>query len=195
MMLVVECCLLLFFVWVCVYYFVLFSDGECCEVLCCFDIVVWVLLEVCCLVDGLMCVSCLVLDVFEKVLVFSYQCDLVEVYCMMVDIGNEFDFYIFVEELLDIDDLFDSEDDVLIICLINVMFIEVIKEKVLDIYIEIYECYLQICFCVDGVLWEILCLQWWLVVLLILCIKVMVSLDIVEKWVFQDGCMVLCIGG
>lgn len=57
----------------------------------------------------------------------------------MEDLGNESDLFVLVEDLLDIEDLLDSEDDVLIIKFINVMFGEVIKEGVLDIYIEIFE--------------------------------------------------------
>lgn len=57
----------------------------------------------------------------------------------MEDFGNESDLFVFVEDLFDIEDLLDSEDDVFIIKFINVMLGEVIKEGVLDIYIEIFE--------------------------------------------------------
>lgn len=72
----------------------------------------------------------------------------------------------------------------LIICLINVIFGEVICENVLDIYLEIFEKCLVVCFCVDGVLCEVLEFKCELVVLLVLWIKVMVWLDIVEKCIF-----------
>lgn len=101
----------------------------------------------------------------------------------MEDFGFVEDFFIFVEELLEMEDLLESDDDVLIIKLINVMLVEVIKEGVLDIYIEMFEKSLVICFCVDGILYEMLCFGCKLVLLLVLCIKVMVCLDIVEKCV------------
>lgn len=79
--------------------------------------------------------------------------------------------------------MLESEDDVLIIKLINVMLGEVIKEGVLDIYIEIFEKILLICFWVDGVLCEVLVFSCKFLLLFVLWVKVMVKFDIVEKCV------------
>ena len=132
---------------------------------------------------------------FEKQLISSYQRDSTETRRLMVDIGNEVDFYTLAEELPDSDDLLDADDDAPIIRLINAMLTEAIKDKASDIHIETYERHLQIRFRVDGVLREILRPQRRLASLLISRIKVMARLDIAEKRIPQDGRMALRIGG
>lgn len=71
-------------------------------------------------------------------------------------ISDEIVIYLFNGEFFVSEDLFDSNNEVLVIKLINIILVEVIKELVLDIYIEFFGEKIMIRFCIDGVLKNIL---------------------------------------
>lgn len=53
---------------------------------------------------------------------------------------------------------------------------------VLDIYVELFEVGWCICFCIDGVLYEYVCLLLYLCDVFVMWIKVFLCMDIVEWW-------------
>lgn len=112
-----------------------------------------------------------VMDEFDDMLII----DDLEVFEEEEDV----DFVIFEEEL----------EDVFVVCFVNIIFMDVIKCNVLDIYVELYEKEYCVCYCIDGIFYEMMNLLFKLCEVIMSCIKIMVKFDIVEKCFFQDGCI------
>jgi len=132
---------------------------------------------------------------FEQRLNAVWQRDSSEARQLMEDLGSAEDFFTLAEELLETEDLLESDDNAPIIKLINAMLAEAIKEGASDIHIETFEKSLVIRFRVDGTLHEMLRPGRKLASLLVSRIKVMARLDIAEKRVPQDGRIALLLGG
>ena len=93
------------------------------------------------------------------------------------------------------EDLLESDDDAVIIRLINALLTEAVKENASDIHIEPFENRLVVRFRVDGVLREVLAPQRAIAGPVVSRIKVMAKLDIAEKRLPQDGRIGLRIAG
>jgi general secretion pathway protein E len=99
------------------------------------------------------------------------------------------------ESLPEPEDLLESDDDAVIIRLINALLTEAVKENASDIHIEPFENRLVVRFRVDGVLREVLSPGRQLAAPVVSRIKVMARLDIAEKRLPQDGRIGLRIAG
>jgi general secretion pathway protein E len=99
------------------------------------------------------------------------------------------------DELPEPEDLLESDDDAVIIRLINALLTEAVKEGASDIHIEPFESRLVVRFRVDGVLREVLSPQRAIAAPVVSRIKVMARLDIAEKRLPQDGRISLRIAG
>jgi len=93
------------------------------------------------------------------------------------------------------EDLMESDDDAVIIRLINAVLTEAVKEGASDIHIEPFENRLVVRFRVDGVLREVLAPARQIAAPMVSRIKVMARLDIAEKRLPQDGRIGLRIAG
>jgi general secretion pathway protein E len=99
------------------------------------------------------------------------------------------------DELPEPEDLLESDDDAVIIRLINALLTEAVKEGASDIHIEPFEHRLVVRFRVDGQLREILTPARQIGAPVVSRIKVMAKLDIAEKRLPQDGRIGLRIAG
>jgi general secretion pathway protein E len=99
------------------------------------------------------------------------------------------------ESLPEPEDLMESDDDAVIIRLINALLTEAVKENASDIHIEPFENRLVVRFRVDGVLREVLAPARRIAAPVVSRIKVMAKLDIAEKRLPQDGRIGLRIAG
>ncbi|MCE3001492.1 MAG: type II secretion system ATPase GspE [Xanthomonadaceae bacterium] len=93
------------------------------------------------------------------------------------------------------EDLLESDDDAVIIRLINALLTEAVKENASDIHVEPFENRLVVRFRVDGVLREVLSPARRIAAPVVSRIKVMAKLDIAEKRLPQDGRIGLRIAG
>ncbi len=110
-------------------------------------------------------------------------------------IDSGIDLRALAEELPEPQDLMESDDDALIIRLINALLTEAVKENASDIHIEPYENRLVVRFRIDGVLREVLAPPRSIAAPVVSRIKVMAKLDIAEKRLPQDGRIGLRIAG
>src|SRR5262249_8672343 len=92
-------------------------------------------------------------------------------------------------------DLRDSDEEGLIIRLINAVLTQAVKENASDIHVEPFENRLVVRFRVDGVLREVLTSKRAVAPLVVSRIKVMSRLDIAEKRLPQDGGLPLKLAG
>lgn len=185
--------MLLLYVWVCSYGVMLFEVGGELVLFGMVDMVVWVVVELCWWY-GLFLFWMLDVVVWQQCLGEQY-CDGGDVVVVVGVVESEVDLDWLMQDMLEVIDLLDVQDDVLVICMINVLLVQVVCDGVSDLYIELFEIYLVVCYWVDGMLCDMVQFWWVLYVVLVLCIKIMVYLDIVEKWLLQDGCIVICVGG
>lgn len=132
---------------------------------------------------------------FERELTIAYQHDTSQTQQLVQDLGNDVDLFTLADEIVEAEDLLESEDDAPIIKLINATLSEAIKEGASDVHIETFEKQLMIRFRVDGILREVLKPNRKLASLLVSRIKVMAKLDIAEKRLPQDGRISLRIAG
>jgi general secretion pathway protein E len=132
---------------------------------------------------------------FDAVLQEAYEGGTSQTMEMMDDFSDTMDLSQVANELLEPEDLLESEDDAPIIRLINALLTEAIKENASDIHIEPYENRLSVRFRVDGVLREVLTPKRALAPLVVSRIKVMSKMDIAEKRLPQDGRISLRIAG
>ncbi|PIV33925.1 MAG: type II secretion system protein GspE [Lysobacterales bacterium CG02_land_8_20_14_3_00_62_12] len=114
---------------------------------------------------------------------------------MVADMDGRVDLNALAEELPEPEDLAESDDDALIIRLLNALLSEAIRENASDIHIEPFESRLVVRFRVDGVLREVLTPQKAAAAPIVSRIKVMAKLDIAEKRLPQDGRIALRIAG
>ena len=94
-----------------------------------------------------------------------------------------------------IQDLLESEDDAPIIKLINMVFMQALRENASDIHIEPFESRSVVRFRVDGVLNDVFEPPRALHAALASRIKVMADMDIAEKRLPQDGRIAIRLGG
>lgn len=80
-------------------------------------------------------------------------------------------------------------DDILVVKFVNKVLVDVICKGVLDIYFELYEDDYWVCFCIDGLFKNVVKVLVKFNQCIVVCLKVMLQLDIVEKCVLQDGCI------
>ncbi len=114
---------------------------------------------------------------------------------MVADMDGRVDLNALAEELPEPEDLAESDDDAIIIRLLNALLSEAIRENASDIHIEPFESRLVVRFRVDGVLREVLTPQKAAAQPIVSRIKVMAKLDIAEKRLPQDGRIALRIAG
>ncbi len=114
---------------------------------------------------------------------------------MVADMDGRVDLHALADELPEPQDLAESDDDALIIRLLNALLTEAIRENASDIHIEPFETRLVVRFRVDGVLREVLTPQKAAAAPIVSRIKVMAKLDIAEKRLPQDGRIALRIAG
>ncbi len=114
---------------------------------------------------------------------------------MVADMDGRVDLHALADELPEPEDLAESDDDALIIRLLNALLTEAIRENASDIHIEPFESRLVVRFRVDGVLHEVLTPQKAAAAPIVSRIKVMAKLDIAEKRLPQDGRIALRIAG
>lgn len=114
---------------------------------------------------------------------------------MIADMDGRVDLNALADELPEPQDLAESDDDALIIRLLNALFSEAIRENASDIHIEPFANRLVVRFRVDGVLREVLTPQKAAAAPIVSRIKVMAKLDIAEKRLPQDGRIALRIAG
>jgi len=134
-------------------------------------------------------------DLFNQILVKTYETDSNTAMQMAEDFGEEFDLLHVMQQIAKPEDLLEKQDDAPIIRLLNALLSEAIKEGASDVHIEAFAEHIQIRFRVDGVLREILSPQKMLAPLIVSRIKVMAKLDIAEKRLPQDGRITLRIAG
>lgn len=134
-------------------------------------------------------------DVFNNLLVKTYETDSSTAMQMAEDLGESLNLSDLMHELPKAEDLLEKQDDAPIIRLLNALLSEAIKEEASDVHIETFEDHVTIRFRIDGILREILEPPRILAPLIISRIKVMARLDIAEKRLPQDGRITLRIGG
>jgi general secretion pathway protein E len=114
---------------------------------------------------------------------------------MVESFDDSTDLKTLAEELPEPEDLLESDDDAVIIRLINALLTQAVKEGASDIHIEPFENRLVVRFRLDGVLREVLAPARALAAPVVSRIKVMAKLDIAEKRLPQDGRIGLRIAG
>ena len=134
-------------------------------------------------------------EMFNKLLVKSYETDSSTAMLMAEDLGESMDLFDLIHELPKPEDLLEQQDDAPIIRLLNALLSEAIKENASDVHIETFEDRIMIRFRVDGVLHEVLEPQRILAPLIVSRVKIMAKLDIAEKRLPQDGRITLRIAG
>nr|WP_276309413.1 type II secretion system ATPase GspE [Ahniella affigens] len=114
---------------------------------------------------------------------------------MAADLGDREDLGALSDALPEPQDLAESDDEAVIIKLINALLAQAIRENASDIHIEPYENRLVVRFRVDGVLREVLSPARAAAAPIVSRIKVMAKLDIAEKRLPQDGRIALRVAG
>jgi general secretion pathway protein E len=137
----------------------------------------------------------LALPQFDAMLRELYQQGGDDARAMVEGLDERTDLNALAEELPEPEDLMESDDDAVIIRLINALLTEAVKEGASDIHIEPFESRLVVRFRVDGVLREVLAPQRAIAAPVVSRIKVMAKLDIAEKRLPQDGRIGLRIAG
>ncbi len=132
---------------------------------------------------------------FERLLRDLYEQGGDDARQMVADMDGRVDLGSLAEELPEPEDLMESDDDAIVIRLINALLTQAVKENASDIHIEPFENRLVVRFRVDGQLREVLAPQRAAAAPIVSRIKVMAKLDIAEKRLPQDGRIALRIAG
>jgi general secretion pathway protein E len=132
---------------------------------------------------------------FERLLRDLYEQGGDDARQMVADMDGRVDLGALAEELPEPEDLMESDDDAIVIRLINALLTQAVKENASDIHIEPFENRLVVRFRVDGQLREVLAPQRAAAAPIVSRIKVMAKLDIAEKRLPQDGRIALRIAG
>ena len=132
---------------------------------------------------------------FEQLLRELYETGGADSRTVADNLDESADLRALAQDLPDTKDLLESDDDALVIRLINALLTEAVKENASDIHIEPFEHRLVVRFRVDGVLREVLAPQRAIAAPVVSRIKVMARLDIAEKRLPQDGRISLRIAG
>jgi general secretion pathway protein E len=110
-------------------------------------------------------------------------------------LGEEAELSSLMQDSRRIQDLLDADDDAPIIKLINLVFMQALREGTSDIHIEPFENRSLVRFRVDGVLKDVFEPPRALHAALASRIKVMADMDIAEKRLPQDGRIAIRLGG
>ena len=110
-------------------------------------------------------------------------------------LGDEAELSSLMQDSKRIQDLLETDDDAPIIRLINMVFMQALREGASDIHIEPFENRSLVRFRVDGVLKDVFEPPRALHAALVSRIKVMADLDIAEKRLPHDGRIAIRIGG
>ncbi len=110
-------------------------------------------------------------------------------------LGDEAELSSLMQDSRRIQDLLEADDDAPIIKLINMVFMQALREGASDIHIEPFEIRSVVRFRVDGVLKDVFEPPRALHAALASRIKVMADLDIAEKRLPQDGRIAIRLGG
>jgi len=132
---------------------------------------------------------------FERLLRDMYEQGGDDARQMVADMDGRVDLGSLAEELPEPEDLMESDDDAIVIRLINALLTQAVKENASDIHIEPFENRLVVRFRVDGQLREVLAPQRAAAAPIVSRIKVMAKLDIAEKRLPQDGRIALRVAG
>ncbi|HWT14576.1 MAG TPA: type II secretion system ATPase GspE [Patescibacteria group bacterium] len=132
---------------------------------------------------------------FERLLRDLYEQGGDDARQMVADMDGRVDLGSLAEELPEPEDLMESDDDAIVIRLINALLTQAVKENASDIHIEPFENRLVVRFRVDGQLREVLAPQRAAAAPIVSRIKVMAKLDIAEKRLPQDGRIALRVAG
>jgi general secretion pathway protein E len=139
-------------------------------------------------------VSLLREDEFEAALSESYS-DGGDSSGLLDGLGDEAELSSLMQDSRRIQDLLETEDDAPIIKLINLVFMQALREGASDIHIEPFENRSLVRFRVDGVLKDVFEPPRALHAALASRIKVMADLDIAEKRLPHDGRIAIRLGG
>ncbi len=132
---------------------------------------------------------------FERLLRDMYEQGGDDARQMVADMDGRVDLGALAEELPEPEDLMESDDEAIVIRLINALLTQAVKENASDIHIEPFENRLVVRFRVDGQLREVLAPQRAAAAPIVSRIKVMAKLDIAEKRLPQDGRIALRVAG
>ncbi len=132
---------------------------------------------------------------FDGLLQDLYEQGGADARAMVEGLDGRSDLDAIAEAMPEPEDLLESDDDAVIIRLINALLTEAVKEGASDIHIEPFENRLVVRFRIDGVLREVLAPQRAIAAPVVSRIKVMAKLDIAEKRLPQDGRIGLRIAG
>jgi general secretion pathway protein E len=133
-------------------------------------------------------------DEFEHALSSSYA-DGGDSSGLLDGLGDEAELSSLMQDSRRIQDLLEADDDAPIIKLINLVFMQALREGASDIHIEPFENRSLVRFRVDGVLNDVFEPPRALHAALASRIKVMADLDIAEKRLPQDGRIAIRLGG
>jgi general secretion pathway protein E len=139
-------------------------------------------------------VTMLPADAFEAALSASYA-EGEDSSGLFDGLGEEAELSSLMQDSRRIQDLLDADDDAPIIKLINLVFMQALREGTSDIHIEPFENRSLVRFRVDGVLKDIFEPPRALHAALASRIKVMADMDIAEKRLPQDGRIAIRLGG
>jgi general secretion pathway protein E len=132
---------------------------------------------------------------FERLLRDLYEQGGADAQAMVEGLDESADLAALAEDLPEPEDLLESDDDAVIIRLINALLTQAVKEGASDIHIEPFENRLVVRYRIDGVLREVLSPQRAIAAPVVSRIKVMAKLDIAEKRLPQDGRIGLRVAG
>ena len=132
---------------------------------------------------------------FDALLQELYEQGGADARAMVEGLDGRSDLEAIAEAMPEPEDLLESDDDAVIIRLINALLTEAVKEGASDIHVEPFENRLVVRFRIDGVLREVLAPQRAIAAPVVSRIKVMAKLDIAEKRLPQDGRISLRIAG
>ena len=132
---------------------------------------------------------------FDGLLQDLYEQGGADARAMVEGLDGRSDLDAIAEAMPEPEDLRESDDDAVIIRLINALLTEAVKEGASDIHIEPFENRLVVRFRIDGVLREVLAPQRAIAAPVVSRIKVMAKLDIAEKRLPQDGRIGLRVAG
>ncbi len=132
---------------------------------------------------------------FERLLRDLYEQGGDDARQMVADMDGRVDLGSLAEELPEPEDLMESDDDAIVIRLINALLTQAVKENASDIHIEPFENRLKVRYRIDGVLEEAESPPANLTAAVISRIKIMAKLNIAERRLPQDGRIMIRVQG
>lgn len=159
----------------------LFDSGWVCDLVqmfwCDVKCVVFSLLDINCYLQEFYGVQCLI-QLVQDVKVVGYDSLVIFNFEQLVELGK-------IGEV--------GVDDCYVVYIVDWLLQYVFEQCVLDIYFELCCEVGYMCFCIDGVMYKVFELLLLVMIVVILCIKIFVWMDVLEKWWLQDGCIKMCL--